>query len=163
MSRHCRHAVAICRELGLLAVASLLGACNPTFAVGGAVTGLAGTGLVLQNNAGDDLAVTGNGSFAFATPARDKGAYAVTVKAQPTSPGQICEVINATGQVSGRDVTDVVVACETPSSVGGVVLGLLGSGLVLQNNAGDDLSVGSDGAFKFPAGIASGGGYLVTV
>lgn len=39
----------------------------PTYAVSGTVTGLLGTGLVLQNNAGDDLPIAANGRFSFAT------------------------------------------------------------------------------------------------
>ncbi len=39
---------------------------GPTYSVGGSVSGLSGS-LVLQDNGGDDLTVTGNGSFTFAT------------------------------------------------------------------------------------------------
>ena len=37
-----------------------------TFTVGGSVSGLSGT-VVLQDNGGDNLSVTANGSFTFAT------------------------------------------------------------------------------------------------
>ena len=37
-----------------------------SFSVGGSVSGLSGT-VVLQDNGGDDLSVTANGSFTFAT------------------------------------------------------------------------------------------------
>src|SRR5262249_5016134 len=61
-----------------------------SFTVGGTVTGLAGSGLVLQNNGGDNLAVTGTGtvSFTFKTAVAKNGAYAVTVSTQPTNPTQ---------------------------------------------------------------------------
>jgi hypothetical protein len=36
-----------------------------TFTVGGITRGLPGTGLLLQDNAGDDLAVAANGGFMF--------------------------------------------------------------------------------------------------
>ncbi len=39
-----------------------------TFTVGGSVTGLTGNGLVLQNNNGDDLAISSNGDFVFPPP-----------------------------------------------------------------------------------------------
>ena len=39
-----------------------------TFTIGGTVSGLAGSGLMLRNNGGDDLAISGNGGFTFATP-----------------------------------------------------------------------------------------------
>ena len=56
------------------------------YTVGGSVTGLTGTGLVLENNAGDDLAVSANGTFTFSSGVAADGTYAVTVKTQPTDP-----------------------------------------------------------------------------
>src|ERR1700746_830179 len=43
------------------------GSSATTFSIGGTVTGLAGTGLILQDNGTDNLAITGNGSFTFKT------------------------------------------------------------------------------------------------
>jgi hypothetical protein len=51
--------------------------------IGGNVTGLSGTGLVLQNNGGDNLAVTASGAFTFATAIKSGTAYAITVLTQP--------------------------------------------------------------------------------
>jgi len=79
--------------------------------VGGTVSGLTGT-LTLQNNGGDDLDVSADGSFTFATALSDGSAYAVTILAQPA--GQTCEVTNGSGTISGADVTTVVVDCMTP-------------------------------------------------
>src|SRR5512135_1464242 len=45
-----------------------------TFTVGGSVTGLTGTGLVLQDNGGDDLSVSAAGSFTFKTALADGAA-----------------------------------------------------------------------------------------
>src|SRR5437762_2302183 len=54
--------------VGAAAVSSVLVNCTPnTYAVGGSVTGLVGT-LVVQNEGGDDLTLTADGTFAFATP-----------------------------------------------------------------------------------------------
>src|SRR5450432_2750570 len=50
------------------------------FQIGGAVSGLTGAGLVLENNAGDTLSLSTNGAFAFATSLPTGAAYAVTVK-----------------------------------------------------------------------------------
>jgi len=47
--------------------------------------------------------------------------------------------------------------------VGGVVTGLVGHGLTLQNNGGDDLVIGEDGAFVFSTGLAAGTTYSVKV
>jgi 6-phosphogluconolactonase (cycloisomerase 2 family) len=48
-------------------------------------------------------------------------------------------------------------------SVGGTVSGLDAVGLVLQNNGGADLPITANGAFTFPAQIASGATYAVTI
>src|SRR4051812_22480428 len=68
-----------------------------TYQVGGTVTGLAGTGLVLQNNGGDDLSVSADGSFTFPTALKSGDSYAVTVLTQPAGPTQTCAVVGGTG------------------------------------------------------------------
>src|SRR5512140_20065 len=141
--------------LPLLAAALLLAACEPTppppkHAVGGKVSGLGGTGLVLRNNGGDDLAVQGNGPFTFATPIAMGSAYSVSVAAPPSSYPQRCTVANATGTMGNSDVTNVLVVCTPVYSLGGTVTGLTGTGLVLRNNGGDDLAIAANGTFTFP-------------
>jgi len=131
----------------------------PTFSVGGNVSGLAGS-VTLQNNGGDDLTVSANGSFNFATAVVFGGTYSVTVASQPI--GQSCTVVNNSGTVSA-DVTNVVVTCATNThSIGGSVSGLSGS-MTLQNNGGDDLIIDADGSFSFATAVAFGGAYNVTV
>src|SRR6187402_538008 len=114
------------------------------------VTGLDGTGLVLINNGGDELAIPGNGVFTFTTPMERGASYALAVKRQPSNPTQMCTITNGNGTAGDEDVTDVQVSCHTASfRIGGTVTGLAGSGLVLQNNAGDSLSVSANGPFTF--------------
>jgi M6 family metalloprotease-like protein len=81
------------------------------FSIGGTVSGLEGSGLVLQNNAGDDLAIDSDGSFTFATPQSDGSDYAVTVMTQPSDPSQTCIVSDGSGTVDGADVITVAVTC----------------------------------------------------
>ncbi len=135
-----------------------------TYTVGGTVTGLVGTGFILENNGADDLSVTSNGAFAFATPVASGQPFAVSVKAQPGAPSQVCSVSQASGTVAGANVTSVSVVCATNSyPVAGTVSGLAGGGLVLQDNLGDNLSVSADGMFTFAAKVADGAPYGVTV
>ena len=88
------------------------GAAAPTggsYTVGGSVSGMTGTGLVLRNNGGDDLSVTANGPFIFATPVADGAGYLVTIKSQPA--GQTCSAGNGAGTISGVAITAVNVTC----------------------------------------------------
>ncbi len=174
MSRHTRVGISSKGLSGfaLAALASwLLTACGgdsvtgtKQFTIGGTVSGLVGTGLVLQDNGGDNLTITADGTFTFATPVSDGASYAVTVKTQPSSPAQNCVVTSGSGLVSGGDVKNVSVACTTSGfTVGGHVTGLSGSGLVLQDNGGDDLPISSSQAFTFSKTVGSGATYSVTV
>lgn len=79
------------------------------------VRGLRGTGLVLQNNGGDDLLVApqdgGVLMASFPTKVPLGKAYAVTIKAQPTGPTDYCVVKGGAGVVLTGDVSDVDVSC----------------------------------------------------
>ncbi len=133
------------------------------FTIGGTVTGLQGSGMVLEDNNGDDLAVTANGSFAFATHVAGGATYDVTIKTQPSGPTQSCTVSGATGTVGGANVTTVVVDCSTDAfTIGGTISGL-GSSVVLQDNNGDNTTVTANGTFAFPTPLASGASYEVSV
>jgi len=135
-----------------------------SFSVGGTVSGLAGSGLVLRNNGADDLSIASNGSFTFASELASGSAFAVTVATQPSRPSQTCTVADASGTIGGGDVRTVKISCATNSyTINGTVSGLQGSGLVLQNNGGDDVGVQTDGGFAFATKIPSGSGYSVAV
>src|SRR5882762_4266311 len=103
-----------------------------TYTVGGTVTGLSGSGLVLQNNGGDDLPISTSGAFTFATGVPGGTSFAVTVKSSPTSPLQVCSVADGVGAIAATDVKNVDVTCINGYTIGGTVSGLTGSGLVLQ-------------------------------
>ena len=149
----------------VLALALLLASCvNRSYTIGGTVSSLTGTGLVLQNNGGDNLAMSANGAFTFSKEVKKDARYNVTVFGQAS--GQACTVTNGSGTVKS-DVTNVAVACvaNAPSTftVGGTVSGLTGTGLVLQNNGGKDLPIAADGLFTFAAPLANAATYNVTV
>ena len=78
------------------------------YTVGGTVSGLSGT-VGLLNNGGDNLSVSSNSGFTFATSLANGASYAVTVGTQPA--GQTCEVGSGTGTISSANVTDVSVTC----------------------------------------------------
>jgi 6-phosphogluconolactonase (cycloisomerase 2 family) len=164
------------RNVAVLAIAMLTGifvvACGgsdsvtktPTYSIGGTVSGLVGTGLVLQDNGSGNLAVSASGPFTFATSLTNGSSYAVTVSTQPTSPAQTCVVTSGSGTVTGANVSSVAVACSTNGyTIGGTVSGLVGTGLVLQDNGGNDLPVSAAGAFTFSNTVGSSLPYAVTV
>jgi Right handed beta helix region len=80
------------------------------YTVGGNISGLTGT-LVLQDNGGDNLSQSGDGSFAFATALGNSARYDVSVLIQPAN--QTCTVGNNSGIVSGSNVANVSVSCMT--------------------------------------------------
>jgi hypothetical protein len=84
----------------------------PTYTIGGNISSLSGT-VVLQNNSGDNLTISANGSFTFATGLHNADAYSVTALTQPS--GQTCSVSTGSGTVSAANVTSISVTCTTNS------------------------------------------------
>jgi predicted transcriptional regulator len=140
-----------------------VGTTGTTYTVGGTISGLTGT-AVLENNAGNDLSTSTNGSFTFSTALAQGSAYNVIVKTNPA--GQTCSVTNPSGTIATANVTNVSISCVTnvvPTyTVGGTISGLTGTA-VLENNAGNDLSTSTNGAFTFSTALAQGSAYNVTV
>jgi hypothetical protein len=129
------------------------------------VTGLDGTGLVLQNNGGNNLTISANGSFTFSNLIVSGGSYNVTVLTQPSTPAQTCTVSTGSGTTTSNVITVQVLCPAVFFPVGGQVVGLVGTGggMVLQNNGGDNLPLSGNGAFTFVTQIAYGGQYDVNL
>jgi len=142
------------------------------FTLGGSITGLNGSGLVLQNNGGSDLTVaSGVSSYTFASSVPKDSSYNVTVLTHPSSPTQICSVTGGSGTASA-DVTTANVSCVNAYTISGKIYGdptLEASiGPILQNNGGDNLFIptlpasGVAANFTFSIPIADGQTYAVT-
>jgi hypothetical protein len=82
------------------------------YTISGTVSGLTGTGLVLQMNAGSNLQIGVNGTFSFATLLQAGDAYLVTVLAQPANSAESCIVANADGNVVQANISNVQVSCS---------------------------------------------------
>ena len=137
------------KKIALVLAASVLAACGgggsgggssgnsssappQTYSVGGTVTGLTGTGLVLQNNAGNDLTVAVNGAVTFSTTLASGSAYSITIKTQPAAtPAQTCSISNGSGTVASAAVTNVAVNCRN----------LVGRFLYVTNTGDNTISV----------------------
>jgi hypothetical protein len=136
--------------------------------IGGSVSGLIGSGLVLQDNGGNNFSVSGQGNvpFTFSAPVAAGTAYAVTISTQPNNPAQVCSVVNGSG-TANTNVSNVEIICTQPGfKISGSVVGLVeasGDTLELQDNAGDDLFVTGDTTFTFPTQVTNGGIYNVSM
>jgi glucuronoarabinoxylan endo-1,4-beta-xylanase len=88
-----------------------------TYTVSGLVSGLTSSGLVLQDNGGNNLTVAANAtSFTFSTALASGSAYSVTVFTPPSNPSENCVVTNGSGTVAGANVTNVQVTCSALSA-----------------------------------------------
>ncbi len=152
-------------------VTDIIVACETQteYTIGGQVSGLTGS-LVLQDNGGDNLTVTQNGTFSFATPGPAGFAYDVTVLTYPT--GQYCTITGGSGSVTSANITNVMVSCATATNVtiSGTVTGLNflkneggGGSITLLDNGGDAHPISADGAFTFATSVEEGRPYAVTV
>lgn len=87
---------------------------NNKYSIGGKASGLAnGEQLVVQNNGGDDLTISANGVFTFATKLPNGSHYDVSIKTQPST--QTCTLSRKSGLVALVSVTDIDIQCPTSS------------------------------------------------
>ncbi len=86
---------------------------EPSYYVGGTVSGLLGSGAILQLNGDSDLSLTTDDGYKFVPALADNSTYTVTVATQPSSPSQTCTASNAGGTVSGATVENITVMCIT--------------------------------------------------
>jgi hypothetical protein len=136
---------------------------NKTFNVGGTISGLTASGLVLANGS-DTLSVPpGATSFTMPTAVAYGSGYNVTVTAQPT--GLTCDVTNGTGTIGTDAVTNIAVKCsDQPLTVGGSISGLdRATGLVLANGTSTYTVPASATSFTLEAPESSGRTYAVRV
>lgn len=120
--------------------------CSATYHVGGSVSGLTASGLILQNGS-DSASVAANAtSFTLPTTVANGSAYSLSVKSQPT--GLICVIDNATGTVSGAAVTNIAVTC-------GQWIWQAGSNMV--DPGGSWGTIGVAAPTNIPGGRAAGG------
>jgi hypothetical protein len=91
--------------------------CTTTgYTIVGTAYGVVGTGLTLQLNGSNNVAVTQSGTFSGFPPAIPTGtAYSVTVATQPSMPTQDCTLSNAQGTIGTADI-NLQVICLTPAS-----------------------------------------------
>ncbi|MCL4699367.1 MAG: hypothetical protein KJ023_20310, partial [Burkholderiaceae bacterium] len=120
-----------CADLGVIATATVTIEDDETpasagFTIGGTVSGLAGSGLVVETLV-DTLAIAADGTFQFARTFPTGYLYRVQVTSQPQDPRQACTVANGEGTVGSAAVTNVQITCTTLAEPGSLDPGF-GSG-----------------------------------
>jgi 6-phosphogluconolactonase len=87
-----------------------------TAALGGFVSGLAGSGLALSNNGGEPTVVSSNGAFVLATGLAQGDSYSVTITSQPADPVQSCMILDdsGAGTIATDNIAMIAVVCESP-------------------------------------------------
>ena len=123
----CRHVSRTTRFVGIMA-ALLVGACGgggggnssgaggsggdaaaTTYTIGGTISGLTGSGLVLATGDSTVAPAANTKSFTFPTSLVSGTAYTVSIQSQPA--GQTCTISNATGTIGTSNVTSIAVSC----------------------------------------------------
>ena len=140
----------------LCAVLTCLAACggggttgstsSGSYNVGGSVTGLLASGLIMENNFVDTRAVAlGDTRYTMPQPLSKGQNYDVRLRELPT--GQTCRIANSDGVMGMADVVDVAVTCGPRQAD---VSTVAGSG---QPGAADGLAAAA--SFNFPAHVAA--------
>ncbi len=142
-------------------VNTVLVTCVNTYTVSGTVTGHSGSVTLTNNGSNAQTVLAGSSSFSFA--AQNAGtSWNVAI----TSPaGQACTVTagNATGSNISANQT-VTFNCVNTYTVSGTVTGLSTSGLVLQLNSANNLTIASGAStFVFGSPLSAGTNYIVTI
>jgi hypothetical protein len=138
----------------------------PAHTIGATVSGLSSTGLALQLNGANDLAISTNGSATFSASLASGTAYTVTVGTQPA--GETCTVMNGNGTVGSANVTSPAVSCtpnSTPQYTVTVNVSGFASGptLVLQLDGISQLAITGNGSATFSTLLGTGENYVVTL
>ena len=130
-----------------------------TAAVGGNISGLSGTTTLVLNGS-EELTLSQNGAFQFATQLAAGQPYFISVGTQPAH--QTCTVANDSGTVANTSHSEVSVTCATHEyAIGGAISGL--NGTVQLQNGSELLSVSANGSFVFPTRVPSGSSFAISV
>lgn len=90
---------------------TIISCTTDSYALGGSVSGLTGSGLTLANGSATAVILPGATSFVFNTLVPNGGPYTVTVLKQPD--GQTCTVTNGVAlKMPMNAVNDLIITCK---------------------------------------------------
>ncbi|HEY6619635.1 MAG TPA: choice-of-anchor tandem repeat GloVer-containing protein [Steroidobacteraceae bacterium] len=145
-------------------VANVVVTCsNQAYSLGGSISGLNGSGLVLANGTDTLTLRSGATSFTMPTPVAYTSSYVLSVQTQPA--GLACAVGNAMGTMPASAVTNVSITCtDQPFTLGGAISGLGNNAGLTLTNGSDTLSIAAGSTrFTMPTPVAFGSPYSVAV
>jgi N-acetylneuraminic acid mutarotase len=132
------------------------------YSVGGSVTGLSQSGLVLASGSNSVSVASGATSFTLPNLLASGAMYSVAVKTQPT--GQTCIARDESGTIAQASVTSVQVSCTINTyTIGGTITGANATGLVLANGTDTFTVPLGDTTFLMPTKQPLGAAYAITV
>lgn len=155
-------AVGACANIGVLdeAIVTILDDETPqptSYTVGGTVSGLTGSGLVLEDRVTGLTGVAENSVFTMDYRYQNGGSYDVRVRTQPTNPIQACTVANGSGAINSMNVTNIVVTCATPQASGSLDPSFGQGGKVVadlsSSNGAREIALQSDGKILAVGGL----------
>ena len=141
------------------------------FSVGGEISGLQGSGLVLEMSDGQTYEPESEGEFSFSTPILDQTDFTVSIAQQPQLPEQQCAISGNEGTIDEAHHSDVSIICTTNLySISGEVHGLEPSDqdlvLALNDSALPAINGSEEsGVIEFESdyGLPTGSSFSVTV
>ncbi|MCP5497206.1 MAG: Ig-like domain-containing protein [Leptospiraceae bacterium] len=139
----------------------LVDCVSNSYKVSVTVSGLSSGMVSLQNNGGDNLGISSNGTFYFSQAIETGKPFLVTIFAQPSA--LVCRIANPSGTIGGGDV-NVVVNCGATYSLGGRVTGLTGSNFQLQlsGEVTQETAI-APGSANYAFGGVPSGSYTVSI
>jgi hypothetical protein len=142
--------------LGILALAGCGGGSgssgsgsSPTYAVGGSISALSASGLVLTTGSQTVSPAANATSFTFPTALASGASYDVTVTTQPA--GLTCAVTNGSGTIASAAITNVAVTCATNNLSGTAATGsaIAGATVTLVDSQGSQVTATTDSSGKY--------------
>jgi serine protease len=133
--------------------------CVNVYSISGQVSGLKGS--LILNHSGDQLLITENTPFTFATKVKTDFKYNLNISQQTNN--QFCNISNGSGTVTDADITNIIIECFDilPFSISGTISGLEGSFTLTNNN--NSLVITDNGQFTFNETVNTGNTYNVEI
>lgn len=136
---------------------------NPLYTIGGAITGLTGTGLELSLDGRETLAINATDTaYIFPDAQPNFTGHTVSVKTQPS--GQLCSITNDSFSIFSGNIGNASVICSPgPYSVGGYAAGVKAPGLAIQLSGTETIDLPLGGDFVFNTLLSDGMDYDVKI